>query len=69
MTPDEFEFWQKAYLAALAGLSTLSFEGKYPDLVGVKGVAELANDSATLSLDNYRTAKATVVQTTYATPD
>jgi hypothetical protein len=52
MTPDEFEFWQRAYLAALTGC--LGSKGHYPDSV------RMAESNANRSLEIYRTAKATV---------
>lgn len=62
MTPDEFEFWQRAYLAALAGLSTVpEFSASVCDSMAV--------EAANLAIDRYHIAKATVVQTTYATAD
>jgi len=63
MTPDEFEFWQKAYLAALAGTAN------NPECYNAIDCARISECIATLSLEHYRTAKATVVQTTYATAD
>jgi len=52
MTPDEFEFWQRAYLIALERVTAIS-----------------ASAAANIALRDYRTAKATVVQTTYSTVD
>ncbi len=63
MTPDEFEFWQKAYLAALASTAN------NPDNYNSDDCPAIAGSIATLSIEHYRAAKATVVQTTYATPD
>ena len=57
MTPDEFEFWQKAYLSSLCD-SAHYWDG-----------AEIAGRRANDALKFYRAAKATVVQTTYATRD
>lgn len=54
MTPDEFEFWQAAYLAALVGITSDPFikHGDASDKAAmVANVAKYA----------YRTAKATVV--------
>jgi hypothetical protein len=62
MTPNEFEFWQKAYLAALARLSTNQSGTMLED---TDYAATVAHDS----LSYYRSAKATVVKTTYATAD
>ena len=58
MTKEEFEFWQMAYLAALA-----------TNPRGPGWYAEYAEVVAYTALVHYRTAKATVVQTTYATRD
>ena len=61
MTPDEFEFWQKAYLAALTGLISRT------DCVAVSItiLADItAREVADLAVIAYRTAKATVVQGT-----
>lgn len=62
MTPEEFEFWQAAYLAALAGIASDPFI-KHGD----------ASDKAVLAANvakyAYRAAKATVVSTTYSTGD
>jgi hypothetical protein len=62
MTPEEFAFWQRAYLAALQGIAA------------DPGAADIRCDSfartiAGLAIESYRTAKATVVQTTYVTGD
>ena len=62
MTPDEFEFWQKAYLAALTGFSS-------QDDMTSSSADIWAGEACNLALNAYRTAKATVVQTTYATRD
>jgi len=63
MTPDEFKFWQKAYLATLAS------SANNPDNYNASDCTILAAAYANDSVVQYRTAKATVVQTTYATPD
>ena len=64
MTPDEFEFWQRAYLAALTGVAAV------PDPCSNSvNDTKYAGDIAKTALHYYRTAKATVVQTTYATAD
>ena len=63
MTPDEFEFWQKAYLAVLNAALTLP--ENYDDAHIVQNTVIIAD----ASIRAYRAAKATVVQTTYATPD
>jgi hypothetical protein len=51
MTQDEFDFWQRAYLAALVGVRV--------ELCGpvVRDAAKTAHEA----LKHYRTAKATVV--------
>jgi hypothetical protein len=59
MDKEEFEFWQRAYLAALSTLPAGTIKG---DVGYAEGVAYSA-------LAHYRTAKAQVVQTTYATRD
>jgi hypothetical protein len=58
MTQEEFDFWQRAYLAVLPALC-----GK-PDIWAMDNCAK---DVADIALKSYRAAKATVVQTTYAT--
>jgi hypothetical protein len=62
MTPEEFEFWQKAYLAALRGLSS---DGEN---YGVNDCVVVADRIANLSIPSYRTAKATVKNTVYTSP-
>ena len=59
MTQEEFEFWEAAYLAALVCATSGMIKG---DVGYAEGVAYSA-------LAHYRTAKAQVVQTTYATRD
>jgi len=61
VTQEEFDFWQQAYLAAMEGC--LAAGGYYAN------PAAYAEMLAGLALAHYRTAKATVVQTTYATRD
>ncbi len=56
MTPDEFEFWQKAYLAALTGTSSDIYQK-------AEAIDAWAKDSASLAVESYRTAKSTVVNT------
>jgi hypothetical protein len=63
MKPDEFEFWQKAYLAALASAAN------NPDNYNASDCTILAAAHANDSVVQYRAAKATVVKTTYATAD
>lgn len=63
MTRDEFEFWQRAYLAALVGLLGRT------DCVAVS-ITSLANatarEAADMAILSYRAAKATVVNKVYA---
>lgn len=59
MTPDEFEFWQKAYLAALNGAADA------PDRDSIRQAAS-AQVLADFAATDYRTAKATVVNKVYA---
>jgi hypothetical protein len=57
MTPDEFEFWQKAYLAALTALLSRT------DCVAVSITCladTTAKEAADMAVLSYRTAKATV---------
>lgn len=60
MTQEEFEFWQRAYLAGLGSVSQVT---------GSIAADSDCNRAANLAVDSYRIAKATVVQTTYATRD
>jgi len=62
MNKEEFEFWQRAYLAVLGAVLTIpsNYDVRVADHVAV-----LADDA----VRKYRKAKATVVQTTYATRD
>lgn len=62
MTPDEFEFWQKAYLAALTGWTPAISR----DWVAPKAINAEAIESANLAVESYRTSKATVVNKVYA---
>ena len=57
MTPDEFKFWQKAYLAALLGSAAVPNSVEEVD-------CQYADEIARISVIDYRTAKATVVQGT-----
>lgn len=66
MTPDEFEFWQKAYLTALTGQAG---DVDRHGAAHARAIDEAAALMADLAAESYRTAKATVVQTTYATGD
>jgi hypothetical protein len=54
MTPDEFEFWQKAYLAALGSAAN------NPDNYNAADCPIIAAAHANDSVAQYRTAKATV---------
>lgn len=54
MTQEEFDFWQRAYLAALAGSISGSTRPAVED-------ARHANEAAGIAVQQYRTAKATVV--------
>lgn len=62
MTQEEFDFWQRAYLAALQGTASIPNSNSHDDTDYARMVADDA-------LRDYRAAKATVVQTTYATGD
>jgi len=63
MTPDELERWWQAYLVVLG--SALTVRENYADV----NIMDAAGTFADLAVKKYRTAKATVVQTTYATRD
>jgi hypothetical protein len=54
MTHDEFEFWQKAYLAALTGIACNNPNTTFRD------AEVIPTNLANIALLAYRTAKATV---------
>jgi hypothetical protein len=56
MTPEEFDFWQRAYLIALERVTASSG-------TAIVSVTAAADAIANLALRDYRAAKATVVQT------
>jgi len=66
MTPDEFEFWQKAYLAALTGVAG---DVDRHGAAHARAIDEAAGLIADLAAESYSTAKDVVAHTTYPTRD